>query len=111
MELLLFVADVPLRFVRPGTPPAQAPEARSWLVDVSGLALAARGAAFEQLANAPEGASISVKLDNAGRQASQLLGRPLRVCADVYDDDDELYFAGIVQAIEYGPNLTLQIEA
>jgi hypothetical protein len=39
-----------------------------------------------------------------------MIGQPLRVLAEVWEDG-ELYFAGLVQSAEYGRQIALNIEA
>lgn len=58
-----------------------------------------------------ESANLTVDLANDGNKASTLLGRPLRATATVYDDDDDEFFAGIVQAVSYGTTMGLTLEA
>jgi len=80
------------------------------LLSVGTLRLAARAGQVSGI-GATESTSLTVSLDNAGRRAATLLGRPLRVGAEVYDDADELLFAGIVSTVEYGRTLDLTLEA
>lgn len=80
------------------------------LLSVGTLRLAARAGQVSGI-GATESTSLTVSLDNAGRRAATLLGRPLRVAAEVFDDADELLFSGIVSAIEYGRTLDLTLEA
>lgn len=110
MELVLCVGGVLLSFVDPTAPPADFPNSRRWLTNVSGLNLSARAGAF-QLAGATENATISVELDNRERQASELIGQPLRARAWAYEDDGRLYFDGTVQSINYGTSLSMSVEA
>jgi len=111
MELRLYIdPDAPLVFVAPTVLPADAPDAYPWLTDVGDLVLQARtgtvrGAFSDQSAN------VTVTLDNSGRQASTLIGQPLRVRAEIEDDDGHLYFAGMVQTIDYGTVVALDIGA
>lgn len=58
-----------------------------------------------------ESANLSVVLDNPKQRVSGLIGRPLRVRADVFDDADGLYFGGLVTNIKYGPQVELLLEA
>lgn len=80
-----------------------------YLLTVGTLRLAARAGQPFGLAST-ESTSLTVTLDNRGRRAAAIIGRPLRVAAAVYDGA-ELFFAGVISALEYGRVLTLEIEA
>jgi hypothetical protein len=109
VQLRIHAGGAVLQFVAPNTAAASAPNARDWLMRVSGLNLGARGGAFSLPA---EASSVIVDLDNRNRQAADLIGRPLRALAELYADDGEtLQFAGLVQALEYGSSLAITIEA
>lgn len=110
MELRLFVNDdAPLSFVEPLTPPAAAPNARPWLTSVGDLTLHARAGAYKDTFSNPN-ATVTFRLDNARRQASALLGQPLRVRGELWDGAT-LYFAGLVQSLGYGTALEGALEA
>ena len=109
-ESLLFDAGaagnaVDLEFVEPGID-GEYP----WLSKVGVLLLAARAGHLDGL-GVGEAANMTVELDNAQRQASALIGRPIRARGTVYDDADDVYFAGVVQQIQYGGRLVLTLEA
>lgn len=111
MELRLYIdPDAPLTFVDPTVAPADAPDAYRWLLDVGDLVLQARTGQFRGAFSNPS-ANVAVKLDNCERQAAVLIGQPLRSWAEIRDDDDNLYFAGLVQGITYGTALALDIGA
>lgn len=109
-ELRLFLdPDAPLKFVHTQTAPADAPAARAWLTSVGTLTLQARsGAVHDVFSN--QNATLAVKLDNRGRQASTVLRQPLRARGELWVDG-ALYFAGLVQSLAYGPQLAITIEA
>lgn len=104
MRLVIEHGGVELEFVRPNVDGAY-----PWLGDVGTLLLRARAGHIEGV-GVGESANMTVALDNRDRQASTLLERPLRDRATIYDDDNDLFFDGIVQAVDYGPTLTLGIE-
>lgn len=81
-----------------------------WLTFVGTLIQEARAGHLEGIGTV-QTASLQVELDNEDKQASSLLGRPLRALADVYDDDDELFFSGLVQSLRYGRTMKLGLEA
>lgn len=87
-----------------------APGAYPWLVAVGGLALSARAGHLSGI-GVGETPSVRVRLDNVGRQAAALLGRPLRARATVYDDAGDAFFAGAVAGVEYGRTIDLMLEA
>ena len=110
LELRLFVdPDAPLYFVEPTTPPSVAPNARRWLLSVDDLTLGARTGQYRG-AYSDQNASVKLRLDNKDRQAVRMLGQPFRVRAEIYEDD-ALYFAGLVQGMDYGKTLELDIGA
>lgn len=109
MELRLYLdPERPLSFVDVTTLPAAAPDAWPWLLGATGLALSVRTGSLRGRFS-EQNPSMSVELANDARQASTLLGRPLRVPAEVFDDDGNSQFIGLVQAIAYGTTLTLEI--
>lgn len=79
-----------------------------WIANVGPLVLNARAGPLHDV-NA-EGPSVAVQLDNRSKQASTLLGQPLRARAELYDGD-ELFFPGIVATLKVGRVLTLGIES
>lgn len=81
-----------------------------YLLTIGTLRMAARtGTQFG--IGATENATLSVTLDNPGRQASAILRRPLRAAAEVYSDDGALFFSGTVASIEYGRTVLMDLEA
>lgn len=108
-ELLLLEesgsGETSLEFVEPGVDGPY-----PWLVKVDTLLLAARAGHLEGV-GVGETANMRVELDNSDRQASALIGHAPRMRAWVYDDDDELYFAGLIQRIDYAHPLVLNLEA
>lgn len=105
MRLTLQLGATSLEFVEP-----RMAGAYPWLVSVGTLHLAARAAHLSGLGTT-EAASLQVELDNSGRQAATLLGRPLRARADVYDDAGDAFFSGLIASVAYGPTLTLSVES
>jgi hypothetical protein len=80
-----------------------------YLLTVGTLRISARAGEPFGLAST-ESTSLQVTLDNRGRRAAAIIGRPLRVAARVYDGAD-LFFSGVISALEYGRVLALEIEA
>lgn len=58
-----------------------------------------------------EAASCRLSFDNIGDKFVDLADYPLRVFVEVFDDNDESYFEGLIQAVEYGPAVTITLEA
>lgn len=104
MRLVLGLDGVTVEFVEP-----RASGPYRWLTGVGSLLLAARAGHLEG-AGVGESANVTVELNNDGKQASTLLGRPLRARAWLYDDDDELLLAGLVASVGYGRALSLTLE-
>lgn len=105
MRLLLDLDPSAIEFVEP-----LAPGANPFLLSVGDLHLAARAGHLEGIGTS-ESPSVEITLDNSGRRVVRLVGRPLRVRATIYNADDSVYFAGIVQNSTYGPTIGLTIEA
>jgi len=105
MRLTVTVDGVDLVFVAPtvtgGYP---------WLGKVGGLHLAARAGHLEGV-GVGEGANVAFELDNAIRQASDLLGYCPRAPAVIHDDNGVEWFSGLIQRVEYGAVLGGTIEA
>lgn len=78
-----------------------------WLTSVGSLRAVARAGAT----GSSETSQLGVEIDNTGRQASRVLGQPLRRLADVYDDDDRLFFRGTVQRVDVGRVMRLTLES
>lgn len=104
MRLVITHDGVDTEFVEPG---ADGPY--DWLGKVGTLLLAAHAGHLD--IGAAESANVSFELNNISRQAADLLGRPLRAVATIYDDDGELFFTGLVQQLSYGAVLAGTIEA
>jgi len=81
-----------------------------YLLEVGELRIAARAGYLSGL-GVGESPSLAVTLDNAGNRAAGIVGAPLRATASVYDDDDSVYWAGIVSAASYGRTIGLTIDA
>lgn len=109
-ELRLYLnPDAPLSFVDAGVRPAEAPNSRPWIVNAGDLTLNARIGTYRSAFSDPN-ASMTVQLDNTGAQASSLLGQPLRVVGEIYDDG-VLELSGLVQTIQYGTTVGVEIGA
>lgn len=81
-----------------------------WMLTVGTLRLQARAGHLTGI-GVGETPSLQVVLDNKGKKAAKVIGRPLRVRATVYDGDD-LFFDGTVASIEYGRvAITLTLES
>lgn len=78
-----------------------------WLTDVGGVRMAARAGGR----GATESSTLTVALDNAGGQASRVVGVPLRRLATVYDEAGAVFFRGTVQRVTVGRTLALTLEA
>lgn len=105
MRLVITLADVELEFVEPG-----ADGAFPWLTQVGALLLNAI-AGHLQGTGVSETPNIPVTIDNRDKQATRLLGFPLRAPAVLYDGDGEEFFAGLIASVKYGRTLDLSIEA
>ena len=81
-----------------------------YLLEVGELRIAARAGYLSGL-GVGESPSLAVTLDNAGNRAADIIGAPLRAAASVYDDDDSVYWSGIVSAASYGRTIGLTIDA
>lgn len=105
MRLVLELDSVTVEFVEP-----RAAGEYPWLVRVGSLLLGAR-AGHLQGVGVRESANVTVELDNGGKRAASLLGRPLRARGWLYDDADELMLAGLIASVSYGRNVGLTLEA
>lgn len=103
-RLVLDLSGTSIEFVERSTDGAY-----RWLIGADNLLIAARATHIDGYGG--ESANMTARLDNSGRQASELLGYPLRARAWFYDDAGELEFEGLVQAIDIGPTLALTLEA
>jgi hypothetical protein len=109
VELRLFIdPNAPLIFNEPNDAPASNPNARPWLTFISDLTMRARAGAYRGTFS-NQNASLSIEIDNSGEQASALVGRPLRVHAELWDGT-LLYFSGAVQSLLYQTVLAIDIE-
>lgn len=81
-----------------------------YLIGVGALREAARTGSAIGIAGA-ESSSVSVSLDNRAKKLTAIARRPLRVGVEIYDDDDNLFFAGTVSSVEYGDDVTWQVDA
>lgn len=106
MRLVLALDPSALEFTEPGSGGAY-----PLLVDVGTMREGVRvGNSIGIAAN--ESSSVEVTLDNRGKRAATIIDWPLRASAEIYDDNDELYFAGTVAVIAYNVNyVTLEIDA
>jgi hypothetical protein len=58
-----------------------------------------------------ESPNLAVRILNADNEGARILGRPLRAAATVYDDEEALFFEGIVSSMKLGRVIELTIEA
>lgn len=97
-----------LYFRRPGT--AAPDPSWPWLSDAGSLREQARASHLGTLAEG-ETPNMTVTIDNTRRQASDLLGFPLRAPARLLDESGEVLFDGLVATVTYGAQLILEIDA
>lgn len=105
MRAVVHADDVALVFTRPkdgGTFPL--------LVEVSPLLVAAEAGHIEGL-GVGESANCQIILDNSKGIASKLLDHPLRNRVEVFDDDGDVFFTGLVQRFDEGTTLALTLES
>jgi len=81
-----------------------------YLLEVGELRIAARAGYISGL-GVGESPSLAVTLDNAGNQAADIIGSPLRARATVYDDDGSTYWSGVIAAASYGRVIGLTVDA
>lgn len=79
-----------------------------WLLGVGTLRIAARAGNASGF-GVGETSSLTATLDNAGKQAADVVGVPLRRVATVYDDAGDVFFAGTVESVRVGRVLALTI--
>jgi hypothetical protein len=79
------------------------------LLSIDTLRIACRAGQVSGIGSS-ESTSVSASFDNTGGKAAEILGRPLRIQAEIYDGPD-LFFTGTVSGIQYGQTITLNIEA
>jgi hypothetical protein len=79
------------------------------LLAIGTLRIAARAGHISGIGTT-ESTSVTVSLDNTAGRAAEILGRPLRVQARIYDGPD-LFFTGTVASIQYGQTIDLLIQA
>lgn len=81
-----------------------------YLLEVGVLRIQARAGYLSGL-GVGESPSLSVTLDNSANRVADIIGAPLRARATVYDDDESVFWAGIVSGISYGRTLDITVEA
>lgn len=91
------------------TPPGSGGEF-PWLSKVGTLAIVARAGHLDGAVVESE-STLEFDLDNTARQAATLLGHCVRATAEVYDDNGELFFFGLIQRVTYDAMLAGSIEA
>jgi hypothetical protein len=81
-----------------------------FLVSVGGIHSTARAGAPSGF-GATDTPSASVTLLNQNKRVALMVGDPLRAKADIYDNSDRLAFSGTVSNIDYGLEMTFQLES
>lgn len=81
-----------------------------FLLGVSTLRSTARPGQSTGISSGDRG-SLEVTLDNPNNHVALIIGSPLRVQATVYDDDDNLFFRGVVSRVHHGRVITLSLES
>lgn len=81
-----------------------------YLIAVGSLRMAARAGHLAGL-GVGESPNLDVLLQNNRRQATTLVGTPLRAPVRVYESDGSLFFDGIVSKVTLGKTLTLILES
>lgn len=102
MKLVLWLGDTPTEITE-----ENAHGRHPYLVDVGDIRKAARTGQAIGI-EGTESSSVPITLKNRVRR---IIRAPLRARADIYDDDDALYFQGTVAALTYGAESTLEIDA
>lgn len=105
-RLVIDLDGTRIAFHAPGTACAPYP----WLSKIGNLLLAARAGHLDSVGS-DESANLSVELDNSDKQASDLLGYRPRAQCWLYDENNELFFSGLIAEIDYGYPLVLTIQA
>jgi hypothetical protein len=105
MHLVLHLTPAAVTFTEPTSGGAY-----PLLLEVGTMRLGVRAGADSGL-QVGETTNLAVTLDNSGRRAATIVGRPLRSAAEVYDDAGALFFAGLVSLVSYGRTVVLEIEA
>src|SRR5882724_1395577 len=106
MHIVIALGDVDLEFVEPN-----AEGAYPWLTEVGALLLYARAGHLKGT-GVSEAPNVPVKLNNHEKQATRLLGYPLRAPATLYADNGDELFAGLIASVAYGlTSLELSVEA
>src|SRR5436190_1520773 len=82
-------------------------DAFPWLTSVGTLRVAARVGE----AAGSETSQLAVEIQNEAKQAARVLGEPLRCLAEVFDDDDRLFFRGTGQRVDPGRGYVLTLES
>lgn len=106
MELVLYTKPSPITMGMVGDMTSPYP----FVQRVGDLVQAAR-AGDDSGIGVGESANLSVTLANPKRRVAALIGRPVRVRADVMADDGSLFFAGVITDVDYGSTVELQLEA
>lgn len=99
-----------LWFSRDAATVAPGPLQWQWLAGVGTIRKAARASYLGGIGET-ESPNVSATLNNRNRQASTLLGIPLRRRAEIRDETGALLFAGVISKVAYGAELYLEIEA
>lgn len=81
-----------------------------FLVSIGNIRITARAGATSGFGTT-ETPTATVRLQNASRRVADLIGNPLRVRADVYDDSNALAFVGFVSTVSYGLMIDLTLES
>lgn len=81
-----------------------------WLTRTDPLQLAAHYG-YTDTTSSGANPSITLDLDNRGRQAATLIGFPMRARATLLTDDGDPYFAGLVSAITFGLYVSLSVDS
>lgn len=105
MRLVLGLTPNPIEFSKEGSGGPFA-----YLKDVGPRRMAVRAGTAIGIAD-NEAPSVPVTLNNDKRKVTAIARRPLRVAADIYDDDDRLTFSGTVSSVELGDVVVWEIDA
>lgn len=112
MKVLLGVknGDAWLWFTKDAKTIAPGPLVWQWLADVGAIRKAARAAYLGGIGES-EAPNVQVSLNNRNKQASKLLGSPLRRHAEIRTESGDLLFTGVITKVKFGTELSLDIEA
>lgn len=95
MRVVFHVAPSDVEFVEPG---ADGPY--PYLLEVGELNIEARVGTPAGIAST-EAPSIAVGFSNCENRASSILGWPLRLRVDIYDDANEIFFSGSIASFSF----------